>query len=510
MASILKVDTIQDQDGNNIINESANTITIGASGDTITIPSGATLSTASFSSTGIDDNADATAITIDSSERVGIGTASPGAKLEIQTGSDWGNIINSTYAGTQYLQQFEYNGTSIGRIRGDNSSISIESGSNLILQTVNTERMRINSTGNVGIGTSSPTFLNTTGSASSKTIGLYNSGTATSQRAELQLGNAATASGNLTSGVLFGCGASDTTKNTLGSIFGIIDATSTTTASGALTFWTAASGSGTNTERMRIDSSGNIGIGTNAPIHEIVLSKQAGTINDDPTFQIINRYPNEGNNVGYSNRALTLLEAGNGTVITRIQTRYDTGANLGEIGTQTSHDFRLLSANAERMRITSSGFVGIGTTAPSAILEVNSGTGGSDGNFKLAGYVLTTKAVALTTSFQDLLQVGNRSSFKITGAVADASGGGVSGYTIAYVSCSNDTATQGDIDTVGLTATIEFQWKAASGTSADAHTLQVRTTSGSTNQLFVVVETFGGAYASGSSGTGNGQFTFLL
>ena len=43
MSSILKVDTIQDQDGNNIINENANTITIGASGDTITIPSGATI-----------------------------------------------------------------------------------------------------------------------------------------------------------------------------------------------------------------------------------------------------------------------------------------------------------------------------------------------------------------------------------------------------------------------------------------------------------------------------------
>jgi hypothetical protein len=37
MASILKVDTIQDQDGNNIINESGDTITIGASGDTINV-----------------------------------------------------------------------------------------------------------------------------------------------------------------------------------------------------------------------------------------------------------------------------------------------------------------------------------------------------------------------------------------------------------------------------------------------------------------------------------------
>jgi hypothetical protein len=42
MTSILKVDTIQDTAGNNIINESGDTITIGASGDTVTIPSGAT------------------------------------------------------------------------------------------------------------------------------------------------------------------------------------------------------------------------------------------------------------------------------------------------------------------------------------------------------------------------------------------------------------------------------------------------------------------------------------
>ena len=37
MSSILKVDTIQDSSGNNIINESSNTITIGASGDTTNI-----------------------------------------------------------------------------------------------------------------------------------------------------------------------------------------------------------------------------------------------------------------------------------------------------------------------------------------------------------------------------------------------------------------------------------------------------------------------------------------
>ena len=53
MTSILKADTIQDTDGNNIINESGNTITIGASGDTITIPSGATIDLSNATQTGV-------------------------------------------------------------------------------------------------------------------------------------------------------------------------------------------------------------------------------------------------------------------------------------------------------------------------------------------------------------------------------------------------------------------------------------------------------------------------
>jgi len=43
MTAILKVDTIQDTAGNNIINESSDTITIGASGDTVNVSTGATV-----------------------------------------------------------------------------------------------------------------------------------------------------------------------------------------------------------------------------------------------------------------------------------------------------------------------------------------------------------------------------------------------------------------------------------------------------------------------------------
>ena len=53
MSSIIKVDTIQNQSGANIISESANTITVGASGDTVTIPSGTTFDLTSATTSGV-------------------------------------------------------------------------------------------------------------------------------------------------------------------------------------------------------------------------------------------------------------------------------------------------------------------------------------------------------------------------------------------------------------------------------------------------------------------------
>ena len=49
---------------------------------------------ANFTSTGIDDNATSTAVTIDASENVGIGTASPSARFEVEdNGSATGGVI---------------------------------------------------------------------------------------------------------------------------------------------------------------------------------------------------------------------------------------------------------------------------------------------------------------------------------------------------------------------------------------------------------------------------------
>ena len=207
MASILKVDTIQDQAGNNIISESANVITIGASGDTITVPAGATVS--GFTSAGIDDNATSTAITIDSSQNVGIGTSNPDADLHI---SGSGSTIRFTDEANSQSWQWQ----------AANDRFEIRD----VTQAV--ERFTVLPSGNIGLGTTTPGRKVSIYDSSSPYLALQNSTSGTTN----------------TDGLLIGIGGSNAF---------IINYENQ-----PLTFST------NNFERVRIDNSGKVLVGTSS------------------------------------------------------------------------------------------------------------------------------------------------------------------------------------------------------------------------------------------------------
>ena len=277
--------------------------------------SGNITTTGAFTSTGIDDNATSTAITIDSSENVGIGTASPSASLHID--------LNTAFANSSFIN-LANNGTVIGQIRMGSSSdfgLDAESGE-MFFQTGNSERMRIDSSGNVGIGTSSPTAM----------LELFKAGTT-------QIKNAYSS----TKYSLFG--------RTGGNYYW-----SAYEGGANLIFSTSASDNAT-TERMRIDSSGNVGIGNsipgnfNAGANNLVVGSGSG----DEGITIYSGSANKGN--------IYFADASTGT-----------GEYTGFIDYQHSTDSLRFGTNGgiTRMVIDSSGNVGIGTSSPGSLFHIES------------------------------------------------------------------------------------------------------------------------------------------
>ena len=97
--------------------------------------------------------ADATAITIDSSGNLGLGTSSPTVLLDLESANPIIRLTDSDASGTPECQISGAGGDLIFDADRDNEKAS----SLMSFKVDGSERMRIDSSGNLGLGTSSPT-----------------------------------------------------------------------------------------------------------------------------------------------------------------------------------------------------------------------------------------------------------------------------------------------------------------------------------------------------------------
>jgi hypothetical protein len=283
----------------------------------------------------VEGDTDANLLFVDAStDRVGIGTNTPSYTLDI-TNSASGLRLGSDVAGYRFFREATGGDAGLLQFYGSQSGYT-----GYIFDSVDGERVRIDTSGNVGIGTSSPlTNLHVRVNALSGYTSVANSGLL------IERGNGPAAlniaSPNTESGFIW---FADQDSASVGNI-------AYNHASNFMSFQTNGS------ERARIDSSGNLGLGTTTAVTKATVYGSG-----DQKLSLVSP-------TGSSTQV--------GINLSPSMTDAEAAANPAQAAiyaTDSSYSANIIFANkatgavgnalTERMRIDSSGNVGIGTSSP--------------------------------------------------------------------------------------------------------------------------------------------------
>jgi len=233
----------------------------------------------------------------------------------------------------------------------------------LLLVVISHSQNTFPSSGNAGIGTSTPSLPLSIATSSATTVGFYRSFSGGSANVGSALGQNVFGVYNSTNGA----------ELTGGLVRGI--ATQAWTAGSAqgtgLAFSVTANSTATLTEAMRIDHNGRLGIGTSTPSTALQIGNTSGnnfiTLAGGSTgssYGINYAFSNPGSNI----YAQTMLD-------------WDTRATRGlQFNSQSGYGFSFNTIDntgayqSNLVTITGAGKVGINATSPVSTLEVNSGT----------------------------------------------------------------------------------------------------------------------------------------